>query len=306
MLNAGDVITSECVEQQTDAQEAVVDRLIKWAQRQEAVRAMLLYSSRANPDAPLDRFSDYDILLAVRDVPTFYADDSWLGSFGPVLIVFRNPLGEREGCPASLFVTHYEDGVKADFAFVATDYLIWLARQSHLPDDLDHGYRVLLDKDGLAASLPAPTFTAYRLSPPSEDTFHELIGGFFNDATYVAKSLRRGDLLLAKLCLDHVMKHQCLLQILDWHLGLKTGWTTPSKAPGKGLRQRLDPATYLELERTYVGAGEQENWEALWAIIRLFRRVTVEVGEGFGFVYLYDQDRRVMTYLEKVRDGQLP
>ncbi len=82
---------------------------------------MLLYSSRANPNAPLDRCSDYDILLAVRDVPTFYADHSWLGSFGPVLIVFRNPLGEREGYPASLFVTHYEDGVKADFAFVASD-----------------------------------------------------------------------------------------------------------------------------------------------------------------------------------------
>lgn len=289
-----------------NAQEAVVDRLIKWAQSQEVVRAMLLYSSRANPNAPLDRFSDYDILLAVRDVPAFYADDSWLGSFGSVLMVLRNPLGERGGHPTSLFIAHYEDGVKADFAFVATEYLIWLAGQSHLPDDLDHGYHVLLDKDGLAASLPAPTFTAYRLSPPLEGAFHELIEEFFNDAAYVAKSLRRGDLLIAKLCLDHVMKHQCLLPMLDWHFGLKTGWTMPSKAPGKGLRQRLDPVLYSELERTYVGAGEQENWEALWATIRLFRRVAVEVGEGLRFVYPHDQDRRVMTYLEKVQDGQLP
>ena len=287
-------------------EKAVFDRLIRWAAGQEAVRALLLYSSRANPGASLDRFSDYDVLLAVRDVPAFYAADRWLGDFGPVLVVFRNPLGERDGFPASLFVTHYEDGVKVDFGFVAADYLPWLARQPHLPDDLDHGYRVLLDKDGLAALLPAPTFTAYRLSPPGEQTFHDLIAEFFNDAAYVAKALRRGDLLPAKLSLDHVMKHDCLLRMLDWRFGVETAWSAPSKAHGKGLCHRLDPATYSELERTYVGAGLQENWEALWATLRLFRRVAVGVGEGLGFAYPHDQDRRMVIYLERVQDGRLP
>ncbi len=67
------------------------------------------------------------------------------------------------------------------------------------------------------------------MSLPLEGTFYELIEEFFNNAVYVAKSLRRGELLLAKHCLDHVLKHQCLLQMLDWYLGIKTGWTTPSK-----------------------------------------------------------------------------
>jgi hypothetical protein len=37
---------------------AVLQRLIRWADGYPAIRAMLLYSSRANPSASLDRFSD--------------------------------------------------------------------------------------------------------------------------------------------------------------------------------------------------------------------------------------------------------
>ena len=175
-----------------------------------------------------------------------------------------------------------------------------------MPDDLDYGYRVLLDRDGLTASLPAPTFTAYQLTPPDERAFHALIGEFFNDALYVAKSLRRGDLMPAKLSLDHVMKYECLRQMLDWRFGIETNWTQPSRACGKGLRQRVDPTLYAALEKTYVGAGTEENWEALFSTIDLFRRVAQEVAEGLRFAYPHDQERRVLIYLNTVRYRNFP
>lgn len=46
----------------------VIRQLIHWAERQDSVRAMLLTSSRANPNALVDRFSDYDVVLAVQDI----------------------------------------------------------------------------------------------------------------------------------------------------------------------------------------------------------------------------------------------
>ncbi len=43
----------------------VVRRLVEWANGKDAVRAMLLTSTRANPHAPVDVFSDYDVVLVV-------------------------------------------------------------------------------------------------------------------------------------------------------------------------------------------------------------------------------------------------
>ena len=289
------------------AREAmVVERLVRWAEAQDAVRAMLLYSSRANPNAPIDEFSDYDVLLAVRDADAFYKEDQWLSDFGAVLTVFRNPVERRDGFARSLFVTHYEDGVKADFAFVDSGYFSFLSQQERMPDDLDNGYRVLLDKDHLTDSLPTPTYSAYRLTPPDESAFHALAEEFFNDAAYVAKALRRGDLLPAKLSLDHVMKYECLRRALDWRFGIETQWTQASRDCGKGLCQRVSPTLLAELGKTYVGAGIEENWEALFSTIALFRRVMHEVSEKLGFIYPQDQDYRIMIYLNRVRSGDLP
>jgi aminoglycoside 6-adenylyltransferase len=48
--------------------KGVIDALLRWAEHQPDLRAMLLTSSRAIPDAPTDVFSDYDVILALSDV----------------------------------------------------------------------------------------------------------------------------------------------------------------------------------------------------------------------------------------------
>ena len=80
----------------TPTDQAVITRLNHWAQSNKSIRAMLLYSSRANPDAVVDRFSDYDILLAVDDVRGFHQDDSWMDVFGDVNLL--QPSGDPAAC----------------------------------------------------------------------------------------------------------------------------------------------------------------------------------------------------------------
>ena len=53
------------------------------------VRAMLLTSSRADPKAHLDLFSDYDVILVVTDIHPFFEDRTWLQDFGQVLGGFQ-------------------------------------------------------------------------------------------------------------------------------------------------------------------------------------------------------------------------
>jgi len=65
---------------------------------------------------------------------------------------------------------------------------------------------------------------------------------------------------------------------------------------------RLDDRTWEELESTFCGAGEEENWQSLWNTIVLFRRGAKEVGEKMGFDYPQDMDERTVRYLESVEE----
>ena len=48
--------------------DLIIQNLVQWAEGRPSVRAMLLTSTRTMPNAKLDLFSDYDVILAVNDV----------------------------------------------------------------------------------------------------------------------------------------------------------------------------------------------------------------------------------------------
>jgi len=88
------------------------------------VRAMLLTSSRADPKAHLDLFSDYDVILVVTDIHPFFEDRTWLQDFGQVLVVYRDPIRLDYGLEAFAYITQYEDGTKIDFTLWPVETII--------------------------------------------------------------------------------------------------------------------------------------------------------------------------------------
>ncbi len=282
-------------------EQEVLNRLTQWAEQKEDIRALILYSSRTCPGSPVDQFSDYDVLVIVNDVHPWHEDDSWLADFGPVMVIFHNPIDLEHGFESFGFITHYQDGTKIDYGVMPVEFLRWAVREPRLPPDLDDGYRVLLDKDHLTDGIKPPTYTAYIPSPPTEKEYLAVIETFFNDSAYVAKNLWRDNLFIVKLCLDYEIKFHSLRQMLEWQMEIEQGWSVKPGAGGKGLKKRTDPSLWAELESTYVGAGTEENWDALFRTIDLFRRVAVEVGGRLGYAYPYEQDRMVVEHVQRVR-----
>lgn len=278
-----------------------MEALICWASSQELIRAVILTSSRAIPQASLDLFSDYDVILVTRSVQQFYTDRTWLETFGPVLAVYRDPLIPENGLERSAYVVQYENGLKIDFNLWPVELLQRVAKSAHLPAEFDAGYRVLLDKDGLTSGLQAPTYSAYIPTPPTEAHYLELLEGFFLDTTYVAKYLWRDDLVAAKHILDHSLKHGHLLPMLEWHSEIAHQWSLKPGPYGRRLKQHLPADLWSELESTYTGAGLEENWDALFRTINLMRRVARDVATALGFPYPHHLDQRVVSYLLKVQ-----
>lgn len=283
-------------------EDRIIQQLMAWATRQESVRAMLLTSTRTSPNARVDLFSDYDVVLVVTEIHPFFEDRAWLEDFGRVLVVYQDPIKNEYGIERFAYITQYEDGLKIDFTLWPVEMVPRIAAVLQLPDDLDVGYTILMDKDDLTTGLQPPTYAAYIPSPPTQAEYENRIEVFFHEATYVAKHLWRGDLMAAKYNLDCAMKMKKLRQMLEWRMEIDHDWSVKPGAYGRGLKRHLAPETVLELESTYVGAGEQENWDALFDTIALYRRVAIEVGHHLGYSYPHELDRRALAYLRKVQN----
>jgi aminoglycoside 6-adenylyltransferase len=282
-------------------QDPVIAHVVTWAAADPRLRAVVWTSTRSDPAAKVDALSDYDIIFVVDDIAPFLADEGWLGDFGPLLVVYRDPVRTEGGHPAFTRVTQYEDGLKIDFTVMPVDGWSQWAAGPALPDDLDVGYRVLLDKDGLTAHLQPPTGTAYIARPPDEATYREVIELFFHEGTYVAKNLWRDELLPAKYSLDAGMKGEQLRTMLEWRAAIDRDWNYKTGVLGKGLKKALPPELWVAVEATYVGADRRQNWEAFYATIDLFRAVAMDVGDALGYAYPLDLDQRATAYFRDLQ-----
>lgn len=283
--------------------DPLVANLSEWAQTRPSVRAMLLTSTRTQSDTVVDALSDYDVILVVPDIRHYYQDRRWLADFGEVLVAYWDSIYRSSETGLEIFgnVVQYESGLKIDFTLWPIEHIRRIATNERLPADLDVGYVVLLDKDHLTDDVSPPTHTAYIPKPPTQAEFDKVVEDFYSDAPYVAKCLLRDELMPAKWCLDYDMKYLFLRQMLEWRVELDHGWSIPTGALGKGLKKRLPEAIWADLEATYVGAGLEENWEALFGTLRLFRNIGEQVAVGLGYEFPAELDRRVGAFLCEYR-----
>jgi hypothetical protein len=113
----------------------------------------------------------------------------------------------------------YQDYVKIDYSIWPVELLERITIEALLPDQLDVGYQVLLDKDQQTAGWKQPSYRAHIPARPTEEEYQALVEEFWWSTTYVARSLWRDDLVFAKWALDQDLKLETLRRM----------WATRSK-----------------------------------------------------------------------------
>jgi aminoglycoside 6-adenylyltransferase len=285
-----------------ESYEQVISSLIAWANGQDAVRAMILTSSFAVPGAYVDVFSDYDLILIVRDVHPFHEERAWLEGIEPVLALYNDPLREEDGCTASGNITQFASGLKIDFTFWPLELLRKTVQKAELPDEFDAGYRVILDKDQLADGLKTPSYQAYIPKPPSAEEFRTAVEVFFVDVVYVAKYLWRDDFMAAKFVLDYFIKQENLRPMLEWHYETEHDWKVKPGPIGRGMKKWLRPDLWQDLEGTYAGAEPEDNWIALERTVSFMRKAGEEVAARLGYAYPDEIERGAMALVNEIRN----
>ena len=265
--------------------DAVLARILRWAGGEDAVRVVVLTSTRARAEGPPDDLSDYDVIVALQDINRFDAVEA----YGTPAARWRDE-HDVHGTRTLFRGVVYDDGVKVDWTLWPAN-VPGLVAEHGLTDDLDVGYRVLLDKDGTTARWAQPTYSAHIPRRPTETEYVALVEEFWWSATYVAKARAREEQLFVRFVLDVDMTHGVLRRMLEWLIETRRDWSWKPGAYGRGIERELPPDLAGELSAAH-GSFEQT--------VELFRRAAHEVGERLGYAYPQYADDAVSAYIEKL------
>jgi aminoglycoside 6-adenylyltransferase len=288
---------------QTDEAE-VLGRVLRWAERQPDVRAVILESSRAIPDAPRDALTDYDVSFLVTDPEAWQIAGNWVRDLGEPLLRVRDVV-DVDGMPVQNDMLLFADGVKIDCSFWPVAIASRIADHGALPVEWDHGYRVLLDKDRLTVGWPAPTGDAYLPTPPTSSEFQAAVGEFWWLCTYVAKNLWRGELLTARVLFEYELRYLILLRFVIWRIGLESAWTARPGFFGRGLPAAMGEDLWDRWQASErCLSTSEEVWTALWQTGALFRELASGIAADLDFTYPAALDNAMMDYLRGIQHLQ--
>ncbi|MDN4074025.1 aminoglycoside 6-adenylyltransferase [Fictibacillus terranigra] len=273
-------------------------KIIKFANKEKRIRAVILNGSRVNPNAPKDIFQDYDVVFITEDVAYYIENRNWIRPFGEIMIM-QTPdamamgtaeLGEISG--KYTYLMQFMDGMRIDLTFYPAGKV-----QDLVHDSLS---KVILDKDGILPELPEPSDQDYITKCPSEREFLDCCNEFWWVSTYIAKGLWRKELPYAKAMFDGPVRNMLIL-MLKWQIGLRHDFSVDSGKHGKYFKSYLEPEMYGQLLQTYSDGQYENIWEALFEMGRLFRRTSQDLAGRLGFRYAEDEDHHVTAYLRHVR-----
>jgi aminoglycoside 6-adenylyltransferase len=273
----------------------MMELILRLAKADERIRAVIMNGSRANPNAPKDIFQDYDIVYVVKDVAPFKHDQKFLESFGKLMILQRpNDMNEtpHDDSDPYAFLMQFANGNRIDLT-------LWpVAKLSELSDDSQS--ILLLDKNNIIKIFPPASDKDYLPRPPTAKQFTDCCNEFWWVITYAAKGLWREEITYAKEMQDNYVRAQ-LMKILEWYIGIRTGFTKSPGKSGKYFKRYLEPEIWNMLLATYSDADYQKTWDALEKMCDLFRLVAKKVAEHFKFAYVSSEDEKVTAHLKHVR-----
>ena len=139
---------------------------------------------------------------------------------------------------------------------------------------------MLVDEIGLAERLARVAATAGEVPPPTQHHLTELSSDFWYHALWAAKRLRRGEVLVAKECVDGYLKER-LVELLRLH-ALAVDPALDTWHGSRFLERWADPGALSALESAYARYELRDVARALWVTIDLWESVELETARRLG------------------------
>ena len=264
----------------------IENRVAEWAANRPDIQGVLVVGSRARHDKPADEFSDLDLVVFADDPDKLVESDAWLAEIGTVVFSFVESTAvgswrERRAVFAPM--------LDVDFSVVPSslldvDFSVPGPVSDIVRPVIDRGYRIVHDPDGRLSALDSLAIspgTIWKL--PAEATFTNIVVDFWYHAMWTTKKLRRGEIVVARNCLDSYMKGK-LLQVINWHAHIGN----PDLDTWHGSRffeQWTDEDIVRSFHATFGAANHEQIESDLKRTMDLFSAVARDVAKRLGYDY---------------------
>ncbi|MEO7660546.1 MAG: aminoglycoside 6-adenylyltransferase, partial [Pyrinomonadaceae bacterium] len=169
-------------------------------------------------------------------------------------------------------------------------------------DELNAGFKVLLDKNGKTEKLKPASFEKLKRSKPTEIDFVNLVNEFWFETYYAAKYLKRDELWLAKFIDSNLKKF--LLEMIEWHEQSKHKWDYETYYSGKAMKSWASADTWESLHQTFAHFDGDDSWKSLFATMNLFRRLAEETAQMLEFSFPQQLDRNMTEFVLRIKGAQ--
>lgn len=271
----------------------MLELVVNVAKGDDRIRAVLMTGSRANPNAPKDEYQDYDIAFFVKDIAPFVNNLEWIeGNFGhPAIMQVPEAMALSLGNNGDFFsyLMLFEDGNRIDLSF-------------HTSWDIDESEPaiLLLDKDGLLPPVSASDDRCWHVKPPTRELFSDCCNEFWWCLGNVGKGIARDELPYAMAMFNHYVRNM-LDKVLEWHIGVDTGFSVSAGKHGKYFKKYLPCDLYQLYMRTYSSADHDQLWDSISAACKLLHTSALHVSGYFGYSYNQSEENAMLAYLGKIR-----
>ena len=253
----------------------LIERFTTWVLDRPDVRSALIVGSQARADRPADSLSDLDLAVIVTDPSIYLSDTNWLRRFGEPGLTFVESTADGNFRERRVL---FRDGRDVDFSLLPAAVVQQMLVQrvpAEIADVLRRGFRILVDKDGLARRLTdRARWPENPETLPTELSWIETSHDFFYHVVLTAKKAKRGELWVAKSTCDGYLKN-LILRLIEWHAKTKNDRDTWHK--GRFLEQWAEPEVLQELPSTFAGYTRADVQRALLANLRFYERFGREV-----------------------------
>jgi aminoglycoside 6-adenylyltransferase len=282
----------------------VLQDVIKFAENNKNIEALLITSSMANPKAETDIFSDLDVVIVTDTPKIFINNKDWRNQFGEIMVSFNDNF-KLEGITSYTSLVLYKDYIRIDFSIWPTELLKKIAEYNKLPAFLDIGYEVLYDKNNLSTDLNKASIQAYQTKKPTKSEYERVVNNFWWDITYIAKYLWRDQFYFAKY-MDYFIKYNLLKPMVEWLIGVENNWEVNPGKQGSNFKKHLDDKLWQELMATFSGSDFQENWDSTFKMMDFFSKTSKKVAYRLRFEYPKNVEDDVREYIEKIYNKEIP
>lgn len=274
----------------------MLQKIIQWAEQEEAVKTLILLGSRAGKQ-PVDDLSDYDIAVFCDTFESYIKTETWLSAFGNVWVCVKEKIFYKSKVFPSRLVI-FEGGIKVDFSFLTIDILDEIARSNPLPDEYNTGYKVLLDKENATVDMIQPQFEI-KATKPSEQEFLDVIKEFWFEAYHIAVYLKRGDLWSVKF--RSWAAHTFLLRMIEWHAQAENNWSYSTPSLGKRMPSWITKGLWKDLHGVFAHFKAEDSWKALFATMELYRKLTGETAQALGFCNPEELSGNIIKFISNLK-----